>query len=273
MSSTIFTQQFLEHVSSYLSVDTHDLKEAIDNYLVETEEVEEVKKKPAPKAKPKASPKSKVGHTCERIPRGPNKDVCGKPAKNSVDEGDGKLHWYCGTEKSGCYKCILGQMSRQTKSTPPKATPKAKKAPGKKPTTLEGKKKLADENTKELIKKTIKRQKLTLKKRSVGGKSVYMDNQTRVLVDRATQEAYGKLAKDNETIKSLEDEDIRWLEASGISVRQKEESSESEEESEEEEIELEEDEEISLEESEEDEEIDLEESEESSLLIESSDEE
>ena len=222
---SIFSEEFLQHLATSLEVDEEDLKSTVSNFF---DGSVKVTKKPS---KVSSENSSNDSHKCERIPRGKD-EPCGKTAKNYIDE-DGEIHWYCGTENGGCYKCILGQQNRQTKVVPKKpSAPKSSKKAAPKPTTLKGKKKLADTNSESLIKKVTKRQQLLLKKKTVNGKKVYMDDNTRVLVDKSTREAYGKLAKNNKDIKPLDDDDVRWLEASGISIRKEEsEQSSSEEES------------------------------------------
>lgn len=99
------------------------------------------KKIPSPKNKtlelnrPKSSPKGKNKaqlHKCERIPKN-RTTVCGRNARNEVD---GK--WYCGTEKSGCYRAILNKLKKEegttssypTKSSYNKSSPVKNNSPG-----------------------------------------------------------------------------------------------------------------------------------------------
>jgi len=259
MSISVFSTEFLEHLAAELGCETSDIEKAISSFgeaAPAPKPVKPARKRVPAKAKasaakkkansssgsasqnesesesedskPSASESDDEKHTCDRVPRGKT-DPCGKNAKNKVDD-EGSVFWYCGTERSGCYKSILLAQKRQKKvaASKPKGKAPAKKAPApktttkpkaKKPTTNAGRKTASDTKSKSLVHKVTKRQKLDIKKVKVGGKVLWVDSQSRVLFDRATQEAYGVLAKDNKTTEPLSEENIRWLEASGVAIR------------------------------------------------------
>lgn len=255
-ASRVFSIDLLEHIATELNCDVKDVSAAVESFFTPDEEPEVVtpKKKKLPaktaektptKGKPKAQIKKSSDdgpHTCERIPVRKNGDssLCGKNAKNHA-EIDGETKWYCGTEKSGCYKSILGAIKRNEKtsdpedddeeSPPPKKskTPAVKpkvqtKAPVAKGKNLASNKTSSDSKAKSLINSVTSTKALSVKKVKIGEKTIYVDHASRVVIDRSTEEAYGLLAKDNKTIKPLDDKTVRWLEASNIKVRSEKES-------------------------------------------------
>lgn len=258
-ASRVFSNDLLEHIATELNCDVKDVSAAVESFFVPSEEPEVVtpKKKKLPaksadKAPSKVKPKAQIKkfsddgpHTCDRIPVRKNGDSsrCGKNAKNQA-EIEGEIKWYCGTEKSGCYKSILGAIKRNEKisdpeddedeetSPPPKAKGKApaakSKAPAKAPATkgknLASNKTSSDSKAKSLINSVTSTKALSAKKVKIGNKTIYVDHASRVVIDRDTEEAYGLLAKDNKTIKPLDDKTVRWLEASNIKVRSEKES-------------------------------------------------
>lgn len=248
---SIFNAEFLEHLAAELSCEVSDIEKAIASFgeappvpnpVKPDRKKVPAKEKPLPaKGKPSASTSDEENnsqngeiesdsdgekHTCDRIPRGKT-DACGKSAKNRFEGDDGTVNWYCGTEKSGCFKSILLGQKRQTKLSVSKSKSgsnfskkdSVKAPPAKKPSTNTGRKIASNAKTNSLLNKVSKRQTLDIKKIKVGNKVLWVDIQSRVLFDRGTQEAYAVLAKDNKTIQPLSDENIRWLEASGISIR------------------------------------------------------
>ena len=144
-------------------------------------------------------------HTCEKIPRGKT-DPCGKKAKRSYE---GK--WYCGTEKSGCLKSIINKATKVQKSGSTNEKPMTKK---------EQKKSISDIKSQVLVHQITKTQKLSVKKLIIKNKVYWINHASRVVFDREKREAYGKLDKDNITIKKLDDNTVRWLEANGINIKE-----------------------------------------------------
>lgn len=94
----------------------------------DTSDISSLPKKKTPSKEPQPQPPKKKTqaaekHRCERMKRGG--EGCTKNAMRSIDE-DGTKRWYCGTEKSGCYKSILEQQKKSQHSNIAK-TPKSSK--------------------------------------------------------------------------------------------------------------------------------------------------
>lgn len=236
--SQFFSSDLLEHMSAELGCNVEDITNAFKTFILPAEEskVVEPKKKNIPSKTSESRGKkvqSKIKnfgdekHTCARIPVRKNgeKGPCGKNAKNQV-EIDGKMVWYCGTEKSGCYKSILGALKRNEKTSDhdeeDEGNVSVKKAPKGK--NLTDNKSTSDSKAKSLINSVVSSKKIMPRKMRIGDNVIYVDHESKVVFDRETQEAYGILGKDNK-IKSLDDKTIRWLEASDIKIRSGKESS------------------------------------------------
>nr|QBK86567.1 MAG: uncharacterized protein LCMAC102_03620 [Marseillevirus LCMAC102] len=242
----MFSINFIKHLADKLNTTPLKVSKIINSFS-----------DPQQKQLPKKSPDDK--HYCERIPR-KKSELCGKAAKNSVCE-DGETHWYCGTEKTGCYKSILGSANRQVKAAASKSS------------TLKDKKSVADVKSQNLVHSVTATKGIDIKSINFNGKKLWINHATKILFDRVTREAYGVLGATK--IKPLEDEQIRWLETSGMKIRQDkkiklEEYEEDEIDLEEEDEEDEED-EIGLEED--DDKIDLEEEDDDKIDLEEEDEE
>jgi len=153
--------------------------------------------------------KKSTEHECERIPKGKS-EQCGKtPTRSILDNESGELRWYCGTEKSGCYKIVFANISKG------KTRAKAKKIPKQvsKPSTNRGRKEAADAKSIILAKKIIPASDVHISRyETKNGKFVRMEKETRILFRLDTKEAYGVLAGDDKTIKKLGATEIRWLE-------------------------------------------------------------
>lgn len=229
----LFSKQFVRFLCKELDLDQTELRDVIEKYFKVSKSnddmtssessVEEVKPK-SKKSKTKSVKSTKKTknvsdekHTCERIPRGKS-EPCGKNAKNEIEGLDGKLHWYCGTQKGGCLKSIMGAIYRVKNKDVSKTTTK-KVVNAKKPTTNVGRKKVSDIKSKSLVHSVAKTQTLSCKKIRVGGKKLYFDPQTRIMIDRKTKEAYGKLSDDGETILQLNDKDVRFCNTSNVKIR------------------------------------------------------
>lgn len=201
-----------------------------------------------------------TSHLCERIPRG-KAEQCGKTAKKSIEE-NGETHWYCGTEKAGCYHSILGSTNKIEKGDKIKKSQMEKGVGGgdknsSSSSSADSKKSQADIKSISLIHKITKRVEVPTKSIMVNDKKYHINLETRVLFYRDGV-AFGVLDKDNKTILPLDDKNIRWLEASNMPIEQKnkkesddEENSEAEDE--EENSEADDDEDIDLDESDEEE--------------------
>lgn len=133
-------------------------------------------KKSEPKESPKKTTKKKTAkappdtiHYCERVNR--KGDLCGggkKVAKNRCEtvneDGETVVHWYCGTEKSGCYKMELGQQERTTKKKVVSDARVSKSAPAPELEQTNTNKDSVREILKETLKKTIVKEGLGTRK-------------------------------------------------------------------------------------------------------------
>jgi hypothetical protein len=140
-------------------------------------------------------------HTCGYMvnTKADGAKICGKSAKNEHDDGI----WYCGTEKSGHYKSV---MTASKKEAPKKVVAKAPDAKAK---------------TAALVDKVVaKKAKLNLHE-TAPGSGIYADlKHHRIVFDKRTQEAYGILDEDNETILPFTDDAVAFLEAHNITFKQ-----------------------------------------------------
>ena len=135
--------------------------------------------------KKKSKSKEKDIHHCERTINGKEGvRSCGKIAKNEL-----KGIWYCGTESVGCYKSALAA-SKNDKSD---------------------KKKIKDVADKVVMNDKIQVFEIAPK--------LYGDIKTRILFDKKTNEAYGKLDSDNKTVLPLDDDAIRFLETHNQKIK------------------------------------------------------
>lgn len=213
-----FGNALAQHMADKLNVDIDDVIGAFDSFV----SGDAPKAKVAP-AKSKAAPKAKTsaatsGSTCERYKRGQT-DPCGKAAKRTVADAEGVDHWYCGSDKSGCFSIMLKASSEKALSD--SGTKKTTGATSKKKAmTNESRKEIANTKSESLLRKVTQTKKLSTMSivTSSFGK-IWYDKNTRVLFDKVTHEAYGILDESNEKILPLDDENIRWLEASNYTIR------------------------------------------------------
>lgn len=239
-----FGKLLATHLASELEVSVKDVTTALENFgldehALSSDESPEPQRKPIKKKnvpptkdrpvvdKPKESKSSdselsKEVYPCERVKRG-QPDSCGKNSRRFVEGKDGSKHWYCGGEKSGCYPIALkatSEKSLESSSTKKPTKGGQKESSSKKPTTNVGRKALADERSESLLRKVTQTKKLhAVSIRTESHGKLYYDKKTRILFDNQTQEAYGVLAEDKDTINPLDDENIRWLEANGYLIR------------------------------------------------------
>jgi hypothetical protein len=262
--SNYFSDDFFNYLSQNIKKNSSpdDLKQLFDNFFISKSESKKkniegnasssVKKnisnekddtktfieKNISKKEPVSKKSESTVHKCERIPRGKS-EPCGKTAKKSI-EVDGKLRWYCGTENAGCYHSILGSSNKKEKNEKSIVLPK---------------KTSEDVKSQSLVHKFVKKESIFTRSVMVNGEKTHIHPDTRVLF-RRNGKAYGVLDKDDKTILSINDENVRWLEASNIEIEGKQTKKEEEEEENEEEIVSED--EIESEEDDEDDEIELE---------------
>ena len=164
--------------------------------------------KVAPKAKApakaaKGKSKEKVAHTCERTINGKDGSrICGKTANNELND-----MWFCGTEKSGCYKSALGKApAPKGKSAAPKAKTVAKGASKGKASAV--------------VQKVQKKERLNLVEVPAGS-GVWVDlNHFRMVYSQDPKETYGLLDEDDETVLPLTEEAINFAEAHNIPIRE-----------------------------------------------------
>jgi hypothetical protein len=145
-------------------------------------------------------------HTCEKMVNGATPYICGKSCKNEV----GGM-WYCGTENSGHYKSAL----TAEKKASSKGKPQAKTMPKGK---ITAKAKVAGKSS-ALASKIRKLEEISFHE-VVPGSDIWVESDFRIVADPQTNEAYGILGEDNETIMELTPESIVFLEAHNLSVRE-----------------------------------------------------
>ncbi len=160
----------------------------------------------------------KEKHTCCRLPRN-STEKCGKNAKNKVINDVGEEVWYCGTEKSGCYKIIHAAMNRiKTKPIDVKI-PAPKKATSSAAPTLKSNKVVSKKNTVKLVNTVVKREGLNLRFMDIDGERIHYHPESRIAFYKETQEAYGLLQ--DEKIVDFDDKALRFIEANNLTVCEK----------------------------------------------------
>ena len=195
---------YLKEWSKALDVSESSLSKTLNPVIVFTLEDEPTKKVSEPVAKKNESQevKSDEVHICERVPRG-KKDKCGKKAKMSICS-QGKTHWYCGSEKSGCYKSAKNALN-----VVDSVVNKVKTQPNKEKKTVEEIKKQT------LLDKVTEKKNFTTSKVLVDGKELHICTANRVLFNAADSKAYGVLS-DTDKVMALGDKEKRWLDANGL---------------------------------------------------------
>jgi len=229
---TDFQTQLTQHLAAQLGQEVEKVIKALNSFGT-SEEPESPSKKKIPAKSKAVSKKKEEKHTCERTPRGRDAP-CGKRARNQIELADGTKHWYCGTEKSGCTKSIMGQLKKEKEKKAAQEIneetirrKKAKSSGGSK--TLDGAKKEADKKLLSLLekKKIVPFAKIQAKKfKTKSHGTIWFDHGTRVIFNKASenQEAYGILGKDNDTILPLGEKEMKWLDKLGISFVKPEEN-------------------------------------------------
>lgn len=223
----MFSDNFLQYLIDTLQLENsiEELRDVIEGYN------KELPKKAAPKdskksrpserdeeevklPKRKEVPKPASKKLCERIQRGKT-EPCGKKATNSIIDPKGVEHWYCGSEKTGCYKCMLGQDKKAKNKKMDREIIEEKARPAKTTKTTSTTKKTS-------ILDTIasKQQVINPKKyQTASGKTVFLEMSQRILFDPDTKEAYASLDDDNDTISPLSKKQLGWLEVHNIPVK------------------------------------------------------
>ena len=174
---------------------------------------------PPKKSLTKEDTKTNEKHTCERVKKGQT-EKCGKNAMRFIEDGN-KKHWYCGTEKAGCY---LSELNIKTKKDSEKeAIPTNTKSTSTKKSSSVSKtntdRKLLSENKSKSLVQTVIKQ-LDILPKKVNGKTIHMEKVSRALVDPQSKEFYGILDEDNQTILPLDAKTIKMIESSGHTIRQ-----------------------------------------------------
>ena len=210
-------EQFLHLVAKEHDIDYSTLAATYDKFIASAEHKKIKKTTSAKKGTPSTKGAKDENHTCERVLRGKT-EPCGKKAKNSVVE-DEEVHWYCGTEKSGCYKCILGAANRAKVSTAKKGMERTstKKKGGNAQRLSE-----ADIKSRALVNSVtgIKTLNIGAVRDKKTGTKYYMESTRRFLVDRNTNSVYGKLSDDKKfKVLPLSQSDVKFLEGKGISIK------------------------------------------------------
>ena len=179
---------------------------------------ETIKKLEPKKLEPKKKNTKRECRPCERFPARSDKP-CGKNAFRHL-EIEGEEKWFCGTEKSGCYKCMLTQKEKviKTSNVNKQTAPKPKKP--QKNLTQKQIRDLSNNATETLVNKITKAKTIKPKKKKIGDEIIYVDELTGICFDPKNSEAYAVLK--DEKILDLNDESIRWLEANNLNFRVKE---------------------------------------------------
>lgn len=107
---SFLSDKFIQHVASQLNIEVSDFTKACSSF--ESNQTSTVKTSTVKKASSGTStPRSVGGHTCERMinKRDTGLTRCGKNAKRQLGDC-----WYCGTDKSGCYKTMLSRQNKKS---------------------------------------------------------------------------------------------------------------------------------------------------------------
>jgi len=235
----LFNYQFVEYLAKELNIEEKKIESVLGHFMVpkgkniavknvneqKVEKKEENTKKPLKLE----SRDTETIHYCENIQRG-KQYACGseemakeKGVKNrkratKFIEINGKKSWYCGTEKSGCYKSAKGaaekaEQKNQVLDNVNTSAPKKSE--------VEIKSKVLDNS---------RRVKLRCKKMILNGKNIYFDPELLYVANEVTKQVYGKLSLDKKTIEDLT-EDINFLDKNDIPFEEKKKNSGSEEKS------------------------------------------
>jgi len=152
-------------------------------------------------------------HTCERTVNGQTGPyICGKECKNEV----GGM-WYCGTENSGHYKSALS--AEKKAPVAPKGKGKGKGKGKIVASKASPKGKAAKSKSSALVAKITKMQQIDFHE-VVPESGLWIEPEFRVIADPETNEVYGILAEDNETILELTDDALKYAEVHGFTVRE-----------------------------------------------------
>lgn len=197
-----FADKLVKYLSGELEVEPEKIENALNQITFNHSSAKKKKNtsvtKPTTKEDKKPTKEDKKptkNGKCDRIikKRDGSRPVCGKRAKNKLDNGE----WRCGTEKTGCYAMYLKKAKTKKKSNPVTQ---------------------ANIKAEALINKVIKNGPVvTVKKVKGSSPPLYMDFKNRILY-RENKVAYGVLDDDDKTILPLGDEQIRILEASNIEM-------------------------------------------------------
>jgi len=176
-------------------------KSVVDFHIISTSVSSSVAPKQEKTKTTSSAPESGI---CERIPRGKDKP-CGKRAKNLVTDEDGTMHWFCGSEKSGCYKAAKKKVEPASRKAPAKRSQPATKKPSEAAKNLT------------ILDKIVSKKDFTLSKIQVDGKLLHINPDNRVLFNPEDGTVYGLLSDKNK-IQPLSEKEKRWIDANGLSI-------------------------------------------------------
>lgn len=241
-----FGSSLANHLASSLGVSVADATDALNSYLNEsgegdvnptppktkksTKEQPTKTKNEPPKASEstKNSAKAKAAkpgekHSCERVKRGAT-EPCGKNAIRSIGTGK-QQKWYCGSEKSGCYQSEINAAARLkteqkniTENTSAKGVKKAADTKKVSAKTNEDRKQQSDNKSKSLVHDIIGN-KLTVAKRVIDNKQIFYEKSRMLAYDNDKKEFFGKYSDKFKTVSPMSDEDSKWIESNGYTVR------------------------------------------------------
>jgi hypothetical protein len=240
---SLFGTALADHLAEVLDASVKDVTDALNSFNPSEEntkngktsstkaEVKSKSKEPEKKVPTKTtanntnekkSTKPAEKHTCERVKRG-STDPCGKNASRSIGTGKNQK-WFCGGEKSGCYQAELNAaakkdtenkaIAKNTKEVTTKETVKSKAQTAK---TNDERKKASDDKSKSLVHEVLKN--MVVVKKTINGQQIYYEKTRRLAFDNDKQEFYGKLGSDGK-IEQMTDDDVKWVESRGYTIRQ-----------------------------------------------------
>lgn len=231
----MFSDDFIQYLIDSLELDrsVSEIKDIVNGYFVdeapktkpakslkkkskddEEEDIELPKRKEVSSSKTSKSSVQSSKKVCERVKRGKS-EPCGVKATNSIVDEKGVEHWYCGSEKTGCYKCMLGQ-EKKVKNKKVDKQIIAEKSETKKTVSSVKKPNILDAVAAK--QHTVNPKKYQTKTNGI----VFLEMEQRILFDPETREAYGCLDDDNDTILPLTKKQLGWLEVHNLPIRDNE---------------------------------------------------
>ena len=233
---SLFGAALADHLAEVLDASVKDVTDALNSFNFSDENTKNGKVSNSKKDEKNVPNTNKNGstttknrvakptekHTCERIKRG-STDACGKNALRSIGTGKNQK-WFCGSEKGGCYQAEINAaakkdtenkaIAKNTKEVATKETVKSKTQTAK--TNIE-RKKVSDDKSKSLVHDILKN--MVVVKKTINGKEMHYEKTRRLAYDNDKQEFYGKLGSDGK-IEPMSDDDVKWVESRGYTIRQ-----------------------------------------------------